>query len=130
MKKGCLITAIVTLILIITIVICLPKALDFSTPPTYITGYSLGIKGSIKFFYAGDALSASCIQVRKIDNETNDEYLLENYKGYDNMVGYCLRGDSITVFLRKGYWIGKQSSTFVECDTFHLSINDVKWKIK
>ena len=130
MKKGCLITAIVTLILIITIVICLPKALDLSTPPTYITGYSLGVKGSIKFLHVGGALSTSCIQVRKIDKETNDEYLLENYKGYDNMVGYCLHGDSITIFLRKGYWMGKQSSTFVECDTFHLNINDVKWEIK
>ena len=75
-------------------------------------------------------MSASCIQVRKIEEETKEEYLLENYEGYDNMVGYCFRRDTITIFLRKGYWIGNRSSNFVECDTFHLNINNVKWKIK
>ena len=130
MKKCCLITTILTGILIISFVIYRFQVLNFSTSPTYITGYSLGVKGSIKFFYIDSSISASFIQVQKIEDGTNEKYLLENYEGYDNMIGYGLRGDTMTIYLRKGYWIGKQSSNFVECDTFHLNINNVKWKLK
>ena len=132
MKKGSLITAIVAVILILSVVIYFFQSFSIfgSEQPVYISEHSLGVKGSIKFFYINSPVSASCIQVRKIDKETNEEYLLENYEHYNNMVGYCLRGDSMTIFLRKGYWLGRQSSNFIECDTFHLNINDVKWKLK
>jgi hypothetical protein len=144
MKKGCIITAIVTAILILSLVVYSFQSggLLGDTSPTHITGHTLGVHGSIEFYSVNDPLSVSCIQVRKKHNinpdnfngtityEDQEEYILENYENYDNMVGYCLQGDSLTVFLRKGYWLGKHSSNFVECDTFKLNINDVKYKIK
>jgi hypothetical protein len=142
MKKSCLITTIVVVNLILALAFYSYKVLIWDIKPKKITGETLGVKGSIEFYYLNSSLSASCIQVRKIQNtnpsnlngdikyETQEEFVLENYEHYDNMVGYCLHGDSLTIFLRKGYLLGKHSSNFVECDTFQLNINDVKYKIK
>jgi hypothetical protein len=141
MKKICLITTIVIGILILSFVVYFFQTggLLGKTSPIHITGVTLGVKGSIEFYYINESLSADCIQVRKIRNinpgnlngaityEKQEEYVLENYEHYDNMVGYCLRGDTLTIFLKKGYWL---TSNFVECDTFQLNINDVKYKIK
>ncbi len=129
MKKLYLIL-VTAFVLIISFVVCYSQALDLSTPPTYITGHSLGVKGLINFFAIRSSLSANCIQVRKTDNETSKEYLLENYDGYDNLVGYSLHGDSLVVFLRGGYELNDHFSNAVECDTFHLNINNVKWEIE
>jgi hypothetical protein len=103
---------------------------SFKTESIYITEHSLGVKESISFVYINSSLSSSYIQVRKVNKETNEEYLLETYQNYDNMVGYALCKDTLAVFLRKGYWINSNSSNFIECDTFHLNINNIKWKIK
>jgi len=144
MKKSFLITIIVTAILILFFLFYFFQTFKLveNSPPTHITGTSLGVKYSIEFFYVNSPLSVSSIQVRKIHNmlnsgnyngipdESHEEYLLENYKNYDNLIGYSLCGDSITIYLRKGYLIKTQSSNFVECDTFHLNINNVKSKIK
>jgi hypothetical protein len=120
---GCLITFVVIGISIISYVLYFFAAIEKTTPPTYITERSLGVKGSIKFFYISSSLSASFIQVRKIDNETKKEYILENYESYDNMVGYCLKGDSLTVFLKKGYSSCTDAGS--KCDTFKLNVNDI-----
>lgn len=45
------------------------------------------------------------------------------------MVGYTLSKDTLTIYLKQGYWL-KDSSNFVECDTFHLNINNTKWRVK
>ena len=89
----------------------------------------MGGKESISFVDIDSPLSASYIQVRKINKETKEEYLLESYKNYDNMVGYTLIKDTLIVYLRQDYLL-KDSSDFVKCDTFHLNINDTKWRIK
>jgi len=132
MKKRCFIAAIVSVILILSGVIYFFQTFKLvgGESPTHITGYTLGVKGSIEFFYINSSLSACCIQVRKIDKRTNEEYLLENYENYDNMVGYCYSGDSLTIFIRQGYWLGRRHSNSVECDTFHININNTKWKLK
>jgi len=96
-----------------------------NSPPTLITEMNFDDRYSIKFYCV-----SSYFQVRKIDNKTKEEYLLKNYRYYDNLVGYCLQGDSMTVYLRSGYEINKQSSDYIKCDTFHLNINDVQWKIE
>ena len=129
MKRGYLITVII-LVLIFSLGVYVFQTFNMSTPPTYITEHSLGAHGSIRFVYINSSLSASYIQVRKIDKNTNKEYLLESYEHYDNLVGYNLRANCMTVFLRKGYLISSQSSNVIECDTFHLNINNIKWKIK
>jgi hypothetical protein len=142
MKKSCLITTIVVVNLIVAFAFYSYKALVWDVEPTKITGHTFGVKGSIEFYYLNGSLSVSCIQVRRIQNtnpgnlngiityEKQEEYVLENYEHYDNLVGYCLSGDTLTIFLKKGYWLDKQSSNFVSCDTFQLNINDVKYKIK
>jgi hypothetical protein len=149
MKKGCLIT---TAILILSFVVCFvyffqTGSLPENTPPTYITETGLVGKYSIEFYYVKSSLSANCIQVRKkiqklrdssndtgynghIYRETLEEYILENYEHYDNMIGYCLRGDSLSIFLRKGYNCCADSFDSIQCDTFQLNINDVKYKVK
>jgi len=133
MKKGCRITAIVTAILILSFIIFVFYFLyTFSSGMTgrvHITETNLDVRYSIKFDYVTSPLSANFIQVLKIDNKTKEEYLLENYDNYDNMVGYCLQGDSMTIYLKGGYRVNKQSSNYIECDTFHLNINDVKLKL-
>lgn len=120
MKKYLIIT--IALLLILFSYIFLTSQLDPGSEPTNIAGHSLGIKESISFVYINSSLSASAIQVRKINKETKEVYLLETYQNYDNMVGYTLRKDTLTVFLRKGYWLGRKSSQFVECDTFCINI--------
>ena len=122
-----IITAIILLILFYYIF--LVSSLDLTEKPTYITEHSLGGKESISFVDIDSPLSASYIQVRKINKETKEEYLLESYKNYDNMVGYTLIKDTLIVYLRQDYLL-KDSSDFVKCDTFHLNINDTKWRIK
>jgi hypothetical protein len=103
----------------------------------------LNVQYGFQFYRVSSPLSAGSIQIRQIHNvlisgnynggpreESHEVYLLAEFDGYDNMVAYSLQGDSMIIYLRKGYWLGKQSSNFVECDTFHLNINDVKWKLK
>ena len=126
MKRGCFISGIISLILISSLVICFFQAVDFSTPPTCITEHSLGVNGSIKFMYVNSSLSASAIQILKINKKTKEEFLLKNYEGYDVLVGNTLRRDSLTIFLRQGYWLGHTSSNLVKCDTFHLAIDKVR----
>ena len=129
MKKGHLIIAVILSLILFSFIFLLSQ-FNFKEKPTYITEHSLGIKEFISFVYVNSFLSASYIQVRKINKETKEEYLLEAYQNYDNMVGYTLHKDTLTVFLRKGYLINRNSSNFIECDTFHLNINNIKWKIK
>lgn len=122
-----IITAIILLILFYYIF--LASSLDLTEEPTHITEHSLGEKESISFVDIDSPLSASYIQVRKINKETKEEYLLESYKNYDNMVGYTLSKDTLIIYLRRDYWL-EDSSDFVKCDTFHLNINDIKRRIK
>lgn len=129
MKKKRLIIVVILLLILFSFIF-LWNQFNINEEPTCITEHSLGVKESINFIYSNSSLSASYIQIRKINRETKEEYLLEAYQNYDNMVGYALRKDTLVVFLRKGYWINSNSSNFIECDTFHLNINNIKWKIK
>lgn len=130
MKKKTLIVVVLLSVVALFLFIFLLSLFNFKEKPTYITEHSLGLKESIRFVYVNSSLSVSCIQIRKIDKKTKDEYLLETYQNYDNMIGYTLSNDTLTVFLRQGYWLNKSSSDFIKCDTFHLNINNIKWKIK
>ena len=128
MKLGYFITIIVIAISIVSVVAVAiyffeTGGITGNTSQQYITGISLGVKGSIKFFYISSPISASFIQIRKIDEETKEEFILENYEGYDNMVGYCLKRDSLAVFLKKGYSSCTDAGS--KCDTFKLNINDI-----
>ena len=135
MKKDFLINSILKWILIISIFILFSiiifRNLFYSglSEITHITGMRIDERYSIEFYNVTSPISTNCIQVRKINNKTKEEYLLENYEKFDNMIGYCLSGDSMTIYIRKGHRVKTQSDSIL-CDTFYLNINDVKWKIK
>jgi hypothetical protein len=129
MKKGCLIAVIVISISVFSILFFylwgITHILDLKSP-IIIEKFDIGGQKDIQILYVpGNATLMNGVQVRKINKQTKEEYLLENYDRYNYLDKYDFEGQTLTLVLRDTSVHHLES-----IDTFQLNINDVKYKIK
>jgi hypothetical protein len=95
-------------------------------PPIVIEKIDIGGQIDIQILYVpGNATLMNGVQIRKINKQTQEEYLLGNYDRYNYLDEYSLEGQNLTFVLRDTSVHHLES-----VDTFQLNINDVKYKIK
>jgi hypothetical protein len=83
-------------------------------------------QSEVKILYIpGNATSQNITQVRKINHETKEEYVLGNYERYNYLDQYWLEGDSLVLVLR-------DTSVYhiISIDTVKLNTQDIKYKIE
>lgn len=74
---------------------------------------------TINFYYiGGGATNNDCIQVRKQNNTTKKEIILDTFEKYKILVSYCFNGDSLTLILKHNFDCNSG------CDTYVININE------
>jgi hypothetical protein len=95
-------------------------------PPLLIKKIDIDKQNRIEILYiAGNTTSQNYTIIKKINNKTKEEFILDNYERYNFLEKYYLEGDNLTLILRD------TSVHYVEIiDTLRLNIQDVKYKIE
>lgn len=128
MKKRYIVIIISTILVIVLFVFFYWNAINMLKPEAFILMERINVdeQSEVKILYIpGNATSQNITQVRKINHETKEEYVLGNYERYNYLDQYWLEGDSLVLVLR-------DTSVYhiISIDTVKLNTQDIKYKIE